>query len=216
MQTMNKILAGHSYVANFLGLPVRPGMIYRMDDDQFIPALHFNDHFPAMDLSKVSSTGSRGVLKFSESRDVSITTGGAPASGLAPSEIRLSFRRKRSVAGAMKDAVTTSIRYVPLEKQLRAIWLDHDFEKYRRQYVFVYEVVTAASSTLIYSQESNNTVVLAQTKGAKVSKLADLASGEFEYVANSKRTLEIIRNTAHRPLFKAFRFRRNWQPEILG
>jgi len=213
---MNRILGGHNYVANFLGTPVMPGMICRMDDEQFIPALHFNDHFPNVDLSPFCASGSRGVLKFSESRDVSIATGGSASSDIGPSEIRLSFRRKRSVAGAIRDAVTTSIRFAPIRKRLREIWEAHDFDKYRRQYVFIYEVVTAASSTLIYSQESKNTVVLAQKDGATVTKLADLASGNFEYVSNAKRTLEIIRDTAHKPLFKAIRFRRNWQPEILG
>ena len=49
-----------------------------------------------------------------------------------------------------------------------------------------------------------------------MAKIAELASGNFEYVSNTKRTLEIIRTTRHRPLFKAFRLRSNWEPEILG
>lgn len=213
---MNKILAGHKYIGNFLDAPVRIGMIYRMDDDQFIPAIHFNDVFPAIDLAKWTDSSSKGSIKFSQAKDVSISFGVGATSSVGTSEVKLRFHRARSVAGAIADARIESLRFLPVLPQLKELWAQHGFEKYRAEYVFVFDVVTAASGTLIYSEDRKNEVVLSHTLGAGVSKVLDLASGQFEYVSNSKRTLEIIRPVAHKPLFKAFWFRKNFEPEILG
>jgi hypothetical protein len=216
MQRMNKVLAGHKYIANFLDAPVRIGMIYRMDDDQFIPAIHFNDAFPDIDLAKWTDSSSKGSIKFSEAKDVSISFGAAATTSAGASEVKLRFNRAKSAAGAIADARIESLRFLPVLPQLKELWGQYGFEKYRDEYVFVFDVVTAASGTLIYSEDRKNEVVLSHKLGAGVSKVLDLASGQFEYVSNSKRTLEIIRPVAHKPLFKAFWFRKNFEPEILG
>jgi len=213
---MNKILLGHKFVANFLDSPVQLGMIYRMDDKQFIPALHFNDSFSDMNLDKWTNSGTKGMIKFSESTNVNISFGGSASTSIGKSEVKIKFIKKHSVAGAIQDAIIRSIRYQPIIEQLKKIWTDNDFINFPKNYIFVFEIVTAASGTLIYSEEANNEVVLKHSLEGPVSKIADLGSGNFEYVSNSKRTLEIIRNVAHKPLFKAFYFRKNWQPEILG
>ena len=98
----------------------------------------------------------------------------------------------------------------------KTIWSDRGFVKYLREYFLVFQIVTAASGTFIYSEDRNNEVVLKHTLGEKVTKIADLGTGNFEYVSNTKRTLEIIRPVVHKPLFKAFRFKKSWEPEILG
>jgi hypothetical protein len=216
MLKVNKVLPGHKFVANFLDAPVRIGMVYRMDDKQFIPALHFNDVFPKIKLKKFTDSGSPGSIQFSEAKEVSISFGGSGATGLGRSEIKLAFKRKRSVAGVIKDAIVDSLRFQNVIEELRQLWSDKAFDKFAREYIFVYEVVHAASGTLVYSEESRNQVVLKHTLDEPVTSLAALGSGDFEFVSNSKRTLEIIRNTAHKPLFKAFLLRRNGEPEILG
>lgn len=213
---MNMILAGYKYVANFLDEPVRIGMIYQMDDKQFIPAMHFNDAFPNIDLAKWISSGAAASLKFSDQKQVSIVIGGSASTGIGKSEIKFSFKKSRSVAGVLKDAVADSLRTDNVKDNLKQIWIDRGYEKFKKKYIFVFGVVTAASGTLIYSEESKNEVILKHKFDKPISKFADLGSGEFEYVSNTKRTLEIIRETAHKPLFKAFQFRDNWQPEILG
>jgi len=216
MKTMNKVLAGHKYIANFLAAPVRIGMIYRMDDDQFIPAIHFNDDVPNIDLAKLTDAGTKGLIKFSEAQDVTISFGGSGSTTLGKSELKLVFIRKHSAAGAIQDAAIEELRYQKILKELKQIWVDRGYVKFLGDYVFVYNVVTAASGTLIYSEQSKNEVVLKHTLGDPVTGLAALASGNFEYVSNTKRTLEIIRNIAHKPLFKAFTFRKDWEPEVLG
>jgi hypothetical protein len=208
MQRMNKVLSGEQYIANFLDEPIRIGTIFRMDDAQFVIALQFDQAFPDIRLARYIDTGSAGTLKFSEQRDVAITFG-------AP-EVSLKFKRARSAAGAFAGARVEAISYLPILPQLKKLWTDNGLVNYRREYFFVFQTVTAASGTFIYSEDRNNDVVLKHALGEKVSKLADLASGNFEYVSNTKRTLEIIRTTRHRPLFKAFRLRSNWEPEILG
>jgi len=213
---MNKILNGHKYVANFLDAPVRVGMVYRMDDRQFIPAIHFNDAYPDIDLNRWTATGSPGEVKFNSAKEVSIAFGGSAAPDIGKTEVQLKFKRKHSVAGVLHDAVTEHLRYQNIIKQLKELWIENAFDKYRKDYLFVFDVVYAASGTLIFSEERNNDVVLRHVLGEEVKRLSDLGSGLFEYVSNSKRTLEIIRTVAHRPLFKAFYFRQNWQPEILG
>jgi hypothetical protein len=216
MKTMNKVLMGHKYVANFLDAPVRIGMIYRMDDDQFIPAIHFNDDHPAVSLQPLTDSGTKGSIKFSESKDVTISFGGSASTGIGKSEVKLSFKKKRSVAGVISDAVIDSVRFGKVLPQLKATWTDRGYIKYLKDYIFVYQVVNAASGTLIYSEDSKNEVVLKHTLNEAVGKLGDLGSGNFEYVSNTKRTLELIRNVAHKPLFKAFAFRKDWEPEHLG
>jgi hypothetical protein len=213
---MNKVLAGYQYVGNFLDAPVEIGMIYRMDDAQFIPALHFNDAFPGINLGQWTRTGSPGVIKFSQAKDVTIQFGVSATTSAGASELKISFKRSKSVAGAIADARVENLRYLNVLPQLKQLWAQHGFEKFREEYVFVFEVVTAASGTIIYSQDRKNEVVLAHKLGAGVSRVVDLASGQFDYVSNTKRTLEIIRATAHKPLFKACWFRRDFEPEILG
>jgi hypothetical protein len=208
MQRMNKVLSGEQYIANFLDEPIRVGTIFRMDDAQFVIALQFDQAFPDIRLGKYIETGSAGTLKFSEQRDVAIMLG-------AP-EVSLKFKRARSAAGAFAGARVEALSYLPILPQLKRLWTDNGLVKYRREYFFVFQTVTAASGTFVYSEDRNNDVVLKHVLGEKVSKIADLASGNFEYVSNTKRTLEIIRTTRHRPLFKAFRLRSDWEPEVLG
>jgi len=214
MQRMNKILSGEQYIANFLDEPIRIGTIFRMDDAQFVIALQFDQAFPDIRLAKYIDTGSAGTLKFFEQRDVAIAFGASVAAG--PSQVNLKFKRARSAAGAFAGVRVEAVSYIPILPQLKKLWTDNGLVHYRREYFFVFQTVTAASGTFIYSEDRNNDVVLKHTSGEKVSKIADLASGHFEYVSNTKRTLEIIRTTRHRPLFKAFRLRSNWEPEILG
>jgi hypothetical protein len=209
---MNKVLSGKQYIANFLDEPIRIGTIFRMDDAQFVIALQFDQAFPDIRLAKYIETGSAGTLKFSERRDVTIAFGASSGS----SEVSLQFKRARSAAGAFAGARVAAVSYMSILPQLKKLWTDNGLVKYRREYFFVFQTITAASGTFIYSEERNNDVVLSHTLGDKVTKFADLASGNFEYVSNTKRTLEIIRTTRHRPLFKAFRLRSNWEPEILG
>lgn len=216
MQVMNKILQGHKYVANFIDEPVRLGMIYRMDDDQFIPVIHFSDAYPEIDLTTLIDSGSTGSIKFSVAEEVTISFGADASSRIGESEVKLKFNKSRSVAGVIQDAVVHSLRYGNLLSQLEQIWSDRGYVKHRDGYVFVFEVLAAASGTLIYSQDSKNEVVLKHTLGNPVTKLADLGSGNFERISSTKHTLEMIRNVAHKPLFKAFSFRKDWQPEILG
>ncbi len=216
MKTMNKVLAGHKYIANFLGAPVRIGMVYRMDDEQFIPAIHFNDDHPDVDLAKSIDSGTPGLIKFSEAKDGTVSFAGSASSTLGKSEVKLSFARKRSVAGAIQDAVIEELRFQKVLGELKETWTKRGYVNYLKDYIFIYSVVSAASGTVVYSEDSKNEVVLKHTLGEAVTKIVDLASGNFEYVSNAKRTIEIIRNVAHKPLFKAFYFRKNWEPEILG
>lgn len=216
MNTMNKVLAGHKYVANFLDAPVRIGMIYRMDDKQFIPAMHISDDFPDVNVAKLVEAGSKGAVKFNEAQEVSITFGASATTNIGESEVKVTFKKKRSVAGVIADAVIETLPFQRVMAELKQIWTNRGFVNFLKHYVFVYDVVSAASGTLIYSEDSNNQVVLKHKLGEKVTKLADLGSGNFEYISNTKRTLEIIRPIAHKPLFKAFRFRSNWEPEHLG
>lgn len=209
---LNKVLPGYEYIANFMDEPVRLGMIYRMDEKQFIPALHFNDAFPGINLNPLIDTGSPGLLKFSKAKDVTITFG----AGSTPAQVRLKFKRARSVIGAMQDATQSTLRSAPIMNEIKKIWVDNGYDKFRSDYVFVFAVTTAASGTLLYSVERNNEVVLEQSGGQPVNKIADLASGKFEYVSNSKQTLEIIRAVAHKPLFKAFYLDAKWRPQIAG
>lgn len=213
---MNQVLAGQKFVANFLDSPVRIGMIYQMDDKQFIPVLHFNDQFPNINLNQWISAGSPAQLKFNNTKDVSINVGISLPTSIGNTGVQITFKKKRSVAGVINDGIEEALTFGNIANELKQIWTTRGFDKFNTKYIFVYGVLTAASGTLIYSEESGNEVVLKHKLNIPIGKIADLGSGEFEYVSNKKATLEIIRNTAHKPLFRAFYFRKNWQAEILG
>lgn len=185
--SMNKILPGHKYVGNFLDAPMQIGMIYKMDDDQFIPVYHFNDIYPNVDLTKWIRSGSKAEIRFSTQKDVSITVGGSASTGIGNSEIKLSFKRSRSVAGVLKDAAVDTLATGNVHGDLVKLWESKGFVKFNTKYIFVFEVVTAASGTLIYSEEKNNQVVLRHKFDKPIKNVADLGSGEFEYVSNTKR-----------------------------
>lgn len=216
MKLLTSSLNGQQYVANTLDQPVTIGSVFRVDDGQAILAAHVSDFDRKVNIRKFTSTGSKGTLKFSESRDVTIRFGGSATTNLGESEVSLKFRKAKSAAGALNDVFVDSLRYDPLLEALQKVWKARRYDKYLREYYLVFETVTAASGTLIFSEDRNNEVVLRHKMGSKVTKIADLASGEFEYVSNTRRTLESIRNVAHTPLFKAFRFKGNWEPEVLG
>jgi hypothetical protein len=216
MQMLSRVLNGQQYVANLLDQPVSIGTVFRVDDDQAVLASHISDFDEKVNVRKYVSTGSKGTLKFSESKDVTVRFGGSATTELGESELSLKFTRARSAAGALGDVFVDSLRYDPLLETFQKIWKARKYDKYLREYYLVFETVTAGSGTLIFSEQKNNEVVLKHKMGSKVTSMADLASGQFEYVSNTKRTLESIRNVAHTPLFKAFRFKSNWEPEVLG
>lgn len=216
MIRMNKILLGHKFVGNFLDEPVAIGKIYKMDDRQFLPALQFSDVYPAIDITKWIDTGSPGDLKFNVTTDVDFKFGGSASGSIGESKVEIEFLKRRKVAGYLKDATVQSLRFENIRGDLKKIWEKNEYTKFLKDYIFIFEVVTAASGTLVYSSEGGTKVVLEHTLAEKVTRLADLGSGNFQLTASSSTTLEIIRNTMHIPLFKAFRFRKNWEPEILG
>lgn len=214
MKILNKVLPGQQYVANFMDEPLAVGKVYRMDDKQFIPALEPEDVFPGVTLNIRS--GSPGNITFNKGGEIKFSFGGSATSKIGKSQVSIEFRRRRTVAGAIKDAVVDQVAFLPLKKRLKDVWNEYGFSKYNDEYIFIYQVVTAASGTLVYSHEGSNTVVLEHTMGEGVTKVLDLASGKFAFESNKKATLEIIRPIAHKPLFKAFYFKKNWEPEILG
>lgn len=211
-----KSLDGYKYIGNFTDMPLSIGMVYKLDDKNFIPAIHFNDVYPDVDLAGITDHGSQASMKFSRESEVGFDFGGSGSSNLGESEVRISFRKKNAVAGVVTDLQSSTIRYRNIIKQLDELWDDQGFSRFRKDYIFVFQVDTAAACTLIYSMQSNNTVTLAHRAGEPVTNFAALGSGEFEYVSNSKETLEIIRPTACKPLFKAFWFRKNGEPELVG
>lgn len=216
MIKMNKVLPGHKYIANFLDAPVRLGTVYKMDHKQFVYAMHFNDAYPDVDLSKWIEQGSPGDIKFTDSTKVSVMLGGKAQSKLGKTQVGLKIKKAKTVAGVLRDAVVQTIGIENVKEMLWNLWRDRGFDQFISDYIFVYDQVVAASGTLIYSEESNNEIVLTHTRDEKVTTEAMLGSGEFEYVSNSKPTLEIIRNVAHKPLFKAVRFKKNGQTVVVG
>lgn len=216
MIKMNKILMGHKFVGNFLDEPVAIGKIYKMDDRQFVPALIFNDLYPGINLGQWIDSGTPGDLKFNVATDVNFVFGGNATSSIGETKVEMEFKKRRKVAGYMKDARIQSLRFENIRGELKKIWQDKGYTKRLRDYIFIYEVVTVASGSLVYSSEGSTKVVLEHTLAEKVTRLADLGSGNFQMATSSGKTLEIIRNTTHIPLFKAFRFRKNWEPEVLG
>src|SRR5688572_23108929 len=86
MKVLSRVLNGQQYVANILDQPVSIGTVFRIDDGQAILASHINDFDGGVDLRKYTSTGSKGTLKFSESKDVAISFGGSATTELGESE----------------------------------------------------------------------------------------------------------------------------------
>jgi hypothetical protein len=212
-----KVVPGQSYVVNFDDSPVRIGHIYRMDENEPILALRFNDVFPGLSLAELTETGSQGDLKFTGKGGVDISFGVEGSAGdVGSAQVGFKFTKARTLVGALKDAAKSELAYGNIKTKLRQIWEEQGYDQYLDKYAFVFATVTAASGTLLFSLEKNNSVVLESKLKTPVKSLTALASGKFEYVTNTKRTFESIREVAHRPLFKAFTFNDKWEPQILG
>jgi hypothetical protein len=188
MQVLSRVLNGEQYVANFLDQPVSIGTVFRVDDGQAIIASHISDFDEGVNLRKYISSGAKGTLKFSESKDMSVRFGRSATTELGDSEVSLKFRRARPAAGALGDVFVDSLRFDPLLEVLQTRVLPRLRDGHGR---------LGHADLLRAEEQRGGPQAQARKQGDK-----DRRPG--------------IRNVAHTPLFKAFRFKGNREPEVLG
>lgn len=216
LRKSQRILSSLGYLGNFLNTGLKVGDIYQMDDKQFLLLANITELTPSLQLdAKKLQVGTKGSLKYTHESNIEVKFKGDASANLGKGEVELNFKRKNSAFVSLNDTVTTAVRMELIRDALTQVWKDKKYKNNGR-HIMVFQTVEASSGTVVYSQERNNKVVLAATTGESVTSVAKIGSGKFEFVTNSKATLESISTVKYTPLFKALFIKNNGNFEIVG
>lgn len=194
LKKVNQVFAGVKYIGNFLNRPLEIGDIVQWDDGQHLPMGNMSDLIPGFKWDGKLQTSSASFFKLTQESNVQVTLGGQGNADLGKAEVELSFGAKNSAFVALNDVTSTSIKLAMVEADMKALWAERKWDRpgKRNKFYVVSEVKRSESGTMIFSQERNNKVVLKAENNTPVTSLQALGSGKFEYVSNSKATLEVI------------------------
>lgn len=212
-----RILSSIGYIGNFLNSGVRVGDLYQMDDRQFILLGNIQDLASSLtlDASKLS-VGTKSNLSYTKESNIEVRfKGDASAPSLEKGEVELNFKSRKSAFVSLKEATITEVKVELIREALKQVWNDKKYKKNGR-HVLISQTVAAKSGMVIFSQERNNKVVLKATADDGVTSVVKLGSGAFEFVSNSKATLETISTEPFVAMFKAVYLKPNGNFELLG
>jgi len=195
------VFKGIDYFGNFLGEPVKIGNIYKCDSKSFILLAHLSDFFPDVSVASITTRSKSPDLSYTKQSNVAIKAGGKAASGVGTSELQLDFKKKNSAFVALKDVTVTQLKMELIMEQLSALWKSKRFAT-NGTHLLVNQVLTAKSGTVIFSQDRNNKVVIKAKGDEPLTSAIEAASGNVEFVINTKATLEIISKTPITPMYK--------------
>ena len=196
-----KVFKGIDYFGNFLGEPIKIGNIYKCDSKSFILLAHITDLIPEISLTSITTRSKSPDLTYTKQSHVSVKAGGKATSGVGRGELQLDFKKKNSAFVALKDVTITQLKMELILEQLRLLWKSKRFST-NGTHLIVNQVLAAKSGTVIFSQDRNNKVVLKAKGDELLSSALHAASGNVEFVINTKATLEIISKTTILPMFK--------------
>jgi hypothetical protein len=218
LKKSQKVFAGIGLIGNFIERPIRVGDIVLNDDGQHLIWGNIEDVVDGFSLKDKTVSSNKADLKYTSESNVKVTIGAAGNTSVGSGEIKLSFNSKNSAFVSLKQIETIAVKLALVDEKLKEYWKAKGFDKpkNRMKYQFIAEVISAASGTVIFSQEKNNSVVLKGKNNVALTSVGAIGSGEVEYVSNSKSTLEIISESKIQPLFRALRYRANGNFEVVG
>jgi hypothetical protein len=197
-----KIFRGIDYIGNFLAEPIALCNVYRCDARSFVLLANLQD-FVDISLDQHIVQGTKQNVSFTKESSVSVKAGVGGDVHAGRGELELNFQRKNSAFVSLKNVVVSQVKLGLLSDTIGELWKR---KKYRTNgsVIIVNQILEAESGTVIFSQERNNRVVLRATTSESLSSVGKTASGNVEFVTNSKATLEIISPEPMLPMFKAF------------
>ncbi len=218
LKKLNHIFAGVKFIGNFMNRPIELGQIVQWSDGQHLIMGNLADFVPGFTWTGKIEKSTSAFFKLTQESTVDVALGGQANAPVGKAEVELKFGAKNSAFVALNDVESTAIKLGLVQDDLNALWHERRWDRAnnRNKFFLVSEVMTAASGTVVYSAERKNTVVLKAENDAPVTSLKALGSGRFEYVSNTKSTLEIISPMAITPLYRAVSLRSNGLFDLVG
>lgn len=210
-----KTFNGIDYLGNFLGEPIELGNIYRCDDRSFVLLANITDLVPDLSLKELTVEGKKQNLTFTKESSVAVKIGASADATVGKGEIELNFSKKNSAFVSLKEVTVSQLKLQLLEEKIKEVWSKKKY-KTDGSTIMVNQVLAAKSGTVIFSEERNNKVILKGSADEKLTSVVKAASGNVEFVTNSKATLEIISPEPILPMFKAFFYNRKGAIEVVG
>lgn len=212
----NRLLAGSGYFGNFLRTPISIGDILQIGNRGHIKKGNI-EKLAGISLKEAVETSTEANFKFTTGKEVLISFGANADLKLGKGEVLLEFKRNNSAFVSLSEARTQVLSVGIIEDALKEFWEKKGYNTgaSRRSFIIVSSVIECASGTTIFSEEKNNKVVLKASTNEEVKSIKAMGSGKFEYVSNTKATMEMISTKPMQPLYSALWIRANGKFEIV-
>jgi hypothetical protein len=217
IRKLNRVFASVNYIGNFLNRPLAIGDVVQWDDGNHLLMGNLTDLIPGFSWTGKLAESTASNFKLTSESAVNVVLGGSANAPIGKAEVELSFGAKNSAFVSMNDVKTSAVKLAVVSNDLKDLWHSRGWDKAgkRGKFYFLNEVKVAGSCTVIFSQERSNKVVLKAENDAPVTSVQAVGSGRFEYVSNSKATLEIISPSLTSALYQAVSLRANGLFEIV-
>jgi hypothetical protein len=205
LKKSHRLFASVGYYGNFIGTPVKIGDVFQVDGAEHIKLGNIEKLTTKISLKDTIESGTEANFKFTSGKEFAITFGANADLKLGKGEVQIDFKSNSSAFVSLNDAVIDVLSIGLIEDELKAYWDAKGYSKpgKRKKYIIISSIIKAASGTVIFSSEKNNKVVLKASTDEEIKSIKALGSGNFEYVSNTKATLEIISPKAIQPMYRA-------------
>ncbi|RXK58555.1 hypothetical protein ESA94_18155 [Lacibacter luteus] len=214
----NRLFSGVGYYGNFLNSPVKIGDIFQVDGNEHIKLGNIQQLTTGISIKEFIEQSNEANFKFTSGKSFEINFGVNAELKLAKGEVLINFKSNSSAFVSLNDAKVSVLSIGMIEDKLKAYWKSKGYDQAgnRRNYIIVSSVIESVSGTVIFSEEKNNKVVLKASTDEEIKSIKALGSGQFEYVSNTKATLEIISPKTIQPLYRALWIRANGKFDIVS
>ena len=217
LKRSHRLLANVGFYGNFLMSPVKIGDVFQIDQQEHIKLGNIERLTSGITIEGNTDKSTEANFKFTSGREFEINFGANAEMKLGKGEVQINFKSNNSAFVSLTDATTEVLSVGIIEDKLKEYWNKKGYDQAgnRRKFIIISSIISAASGTVIFSQEKNNKVVLKASTDEEVKSIKAMGSGNFEYVSNSKATLEIISPKSIQPLYRALWIRENGKFDIV-
>lgn len=205
LKKSHKLFKGVGYYGNFMGSPVKIGDVFLVDGAEHIKLGNIEKLAKSISLKDAIESSTEANFKFTAGNEFQISFGANTDLKLGKGEVLIDFKSESSAFVSLNDSVIDVLSIGLIEDELKTFWDAKGYSKAgnRRRYIIISSIIRAASGTVIFSSEKNNKVVLKASTDEEIKSIKGLGSGKFEYVSNTKATLEIISPKSIQPMYRA-------------
>lgn len=212
----NHLFAGSGYYGNFLRIPIKIGDVFQLSNGGPVKKGNI-EKLAGISLKEAVESSTEANFKLTTGKELAVSFGANAALKLGKGEVLLEFKRSNSAFVSLNDAKTQVLLVGIIEDALKEYWNKKGYNTgaNRRSFIIISSVIECASGTVIFSQEKNNKVVLKASTDTEVKSIKAMGSGQFEYVSNSKATIEMISAKTMQPLYSGLWIRANGKFEVI-